>query len=146
MGSSATLDRFRAALLALDLVQATMPLPAADPDNPTDPADVGCWPASPAMTGREIDTFTARLSRLTGKGVTADDGERLADKLVIRDREKDDRRLCLECLHLGGYGAGSWRCGAWRGAGVAIRQRDSQLPADFVSLLQRCDGFSEGTR
>ena len=144
--SPETLARFRAASLALDALQATMPLPAVDPDNPTDPADVGCWPASAAMTGREIDTFTMRLSRFTGKGVTADDAERLADKLVIRDREKDDRRLCLECLHLGGYGAGSWRCGAWRGAGVAIRARDNQLPADFVSLLQRCDGFSEGTR
>ena len=142
MGSSATLARFRAASLALDALQATMPLPAADPNNPTDPADVGCWPASAAMTGREIDTFTMRLSRFTGKGVTADDAERLADKLVIRDREKDDRRLCLECLHLGGYGRQSWRCGAWQAAGVAIRQ----LPADLVLQLQRCNGFSEGTR
>ena len=89
------------------------------------------------MNTGEIDTFTARLSRFTDKGLTLDDGEALADKLVMRDREPDDRRLCLECTHLGGFGPQSWRCGAWQVAGVAIR-----APADLVLQLQRCDGFA----
>ena len=66
----------------------------------------------------------------------------LADKLVTRDRDLDDRRICLECRHLSGVGQTSWRCGNWQAAGVAIRSRDSLLPADLVLLLQRCDGFS----
>lgn len=104
--------------------------------------DRWAWPASTAMTGAEIDTFMARLARFTDKGLDLDAGERLADKLVRRDREQDDRRHCLECLHLNGGG----RCGNWQRAGVAIRARDSQLPADFVNQLQRCSGFSDAVQ
>ena len=115
---------------------------SAEPANdaPAD-SDRWCWPHSVAMNGREIDTFAARLARFTDKGLDLDAGERLADRLVIRDREHDDRRLCLECLHLHG-GAGGWRCGNWQQAGVAIRSRDAQLSPEFVDLLQRCDGFA----
>ena len=104
--------------------------------------DRWCWPHSSAMNGAEIDTFTARLYRFTAKGLTHADGETLADKLAMRDRGSDDRRVCLECKHFGGHGAGSWRCGNWQAAGVAIRSRDAQLPADLVVQLQRCDGFT----
>jgi hypothetical protein len=94
------------------------------------------------MNGAEIELFTARLHRFTDKGLTATDGEGLADKLVDRDREADDRWFCLECRHLSGYGQASWRCGNWQAAGIAIRSRDSQLPADLVLQLQRCEGFT----
>ncbi len=127
-----------AASLALDAsISAAGTLPGNDPD-----AD--CWPNSTAMNGAEIDLFTARLHRFTDKGLIHADGEALADKLVIRDREADDRRSCLECRHLSGYGHTSWRCGNWQAAGVAIRPRDTQLPADLVLQLQRCDGFASG--
>lgn len=89
----------------------------------------------------EMDTFTARLALFTDKGLTIEAAELVADKLVTRDREHDDRRICLECTHLGG--AGAWRCRNWQRAGVAIRARDAQLPGELVHLLQRCDGFSE---
>ena len=103
--------------------------------------DRWAWPASTAMTGREIDTFTARLHRFNDKGLTRTDGEALADKLVRRDREQDDRRVCLECQHFAGHGAKSWRCGNWIRAGVATQQRDAALPANLVNQLQRCNGF-----
>ena len=123
------------ASLALDAsIAAQGALPGNDPD-----AD--CWPHSKAMNGAEIDLFTARLHRITDKGLTRTDSEALADKLVIRDREADDRRLCLECTHLGGYGVTSWRCGNWQRACVAHRARDVQLPLDLVLQLQRCEGF-----
>ena len=102
---------------------------------PTTDPDRWCWPTSPAMNSGEIDTFTARLQRFTDKGVSYDDAERLADKLVIRDRESDDRRLCLECAHL--QGAVRWRCGYWQTADVA---RDG-LARELVLMLQRCGGF-----
>ena len=104
--------------------------------------DRWCWPHSSAMNDVEIDTFAARLHRFTDKGLARNDGEALADKLVLRDREQDDRRVCLECRHFAGHGAGSWRCGNWQAAGVAIRSRDAQLPTDLVVQLQRCDGFT----
>ncbi len=94
------------------------------------------------MNGAEIDTFTARLARFTDKGLSLIDAESLADKLVIRDREGDDRRVCVECAHLRHGG----RCGNWQEAGIAIRARDNQLPGDFTAMLQRCGGFAEGTR
>lgn len=90
------------------------------------------------MNTGEIDAFAARLSRFTDKGLTLADAEALADKLVIRDRESDDRRLCLECAYLQGSG----RCGNWQRAGVAIAARDAQLSAELVQRLQRCHGFS----
>ena len=105
-------------------------------------SDRWCWPHSSAMNGTEIDTFAVRLHKFTDKGLARNDGEALADKLVLRDRDQDDRRVCLECKHFAGHGAGSWRCGNWQAAGVALRSRDAQLPADLVVQLQRCDGFA----
>ena len=94
------------------------------------------------MNGAEINTFVARQQKFTRKGLTSKDGESLADRLVLRDRDEDDRRVCLECKHFAGHGAGSWRCCNWQAAGVAIHSRDAQLPAVLVVQLQRCDGFT----
>jgi len=115
---------------------------AAANDGDPDP-DGGHHSHSEGMNGRETDTFTARLARFTDKGLDLDAGERLAIKLVMRDREQDDRRLCLECTHLGG--AGAWRCTNWRQAGIAIRASDAQLPGELVRTLQHCDGFRAAT-
>ena len=112
-------------------------------NDPTPDPDRWCWPVSAAMNTGEIDAFTARVAGFTGRGLVLADAEALADRLVNRDREKDVRRLCLECLHLAGYGAASWRCGNWQAAGVAIRARDAQLAGDLVCQLQRCEGFSD---
>ncbi len=110
-------------------------------DLPVD-TDRWCWPNSEAMTGREIDTFTARQARFTGKGVSRAGAEAMADRLVIRDRERDDRRCCLECRNLSGYGHTSWRCGNWQRAGIAISSRDNKVPSEFAVQLQRCAGFA----
>ncbi|MFC7462361.1 hypothetical protein [Hydrogenophaga defluvii] len=115
---------------------------ATDTTPTTDP-DRWCWPHSEAMNGQEIDTFTARLSRFTDKGLTLTDAEREADRLAIRDRENDNRRLCLECAHL--HGAGRWRCGNWHRAEVANQLKDAHLPGALVLTLQRCPGFGATT-
>ena len=121
--------------------------PAAnDPAAAMPDPDRWAWPHSEAMNGREIDTFTARLARFTDKGLMLDDAEKLADKLVTRDRESDDRRLCLECVHLAGHAAGAWGCRGWQRAGVAIKSRDAGLPSELVSKLQRCDGFKDSNQ
>jgi hypothetical protein len=109
-------------------------------DTPTNP-DRWCWPQSDAMNRKEIDTFTARLARFTDNGLSLEDAEGQADQLLRRDRDGDDRRLCLECSHL--QGAGHWRCGNWQGAGLAIRVADATLPSELTLMLQRCDGFND---
>ena len=117
----------------------------AAPSLPGNDPDWHCWPHTTAMNTRELDIYAVRLERFTGKGLIELDAETLADKLVIRDREKGDRRLCLECVYLTGYGASSWRCSNWQRSGIAIRARDNQLPVDLVLQLQRCDGFANAT-
>ena len=87
------------------------------------------------MNGGEIDTFTQRLHQFSRRGLAALDAESLADKLVTRDRESDDRRLCLECSNLSR--AGGWRCAQWQRAGLGT----ASLLADLVRQLQRCDSF-----
>lgn len=99
--------------------------------------DPECQSTPHALPHREIHTFTARLNRFANKGLPIDVAERLAEALVIRDREWDERRLCLECTHLQGYGP--WRCGNWKLADVP---RDG-LPRVVVRMLQRCDGFQK---
>lgn len=101
----------RAANDRMNVAQMVNAAPGNDGVNAETPAiddlDRWAWPHSTAMAGAEIDRFTARLVRFTDKGLTLDDGEALADKLVTRDREADDRRLCLECTHLAAY-SGAW--------------------------------------
>jgi hypothetical protein len=111
---------------------------AAANDATADP-DRWCWPHSAAMNTAEIDTFTARLHQFTGRSLAAPEAALLADKLVTRDRESDDRRLCLECLHL--KSGGRWGCNQWQRAGLGA----AGLPADLVRQLQRCDSFMEAT-
>lgn len=126
-------------------VSARAPTGTANPEAPSETpdtlatvysTDLYTWPHSPAMNAREVDTFTARLTRFTDKGVKLLDAERLIDALVIRDREGDDRTLCLECAHLQGWR--SWCCSNWKRADV-IR---GGLPRDLVLQLHRCGGFA----
>lgn len=110
--------------------EITKPVTAAS----TDP-DRHCWPHSSAMNTAEIDRFLSRQAGFTNKGLMADEAEAVADKLVFRDRDGDDRRVCLECSHL--QGLARWRCGNAERAGVG---RD--LPRELVLMLQRCPGFT----
>ena len=112
-------------------------------NDPAPEPDRWGWPHSEAMNTREIDTFKARLMRFTNRRLGLDDAEPLADKRVKRDREADDRRLCLECFHLSGQHGEVWNCRNGQRAGVASRAGGAQLPAALVFQLQRCDGFKE---
>ncbi|MDZ4145394.1 MAG: hypothetical protein U1D29_12835 [Burkholderiales bacterium] len=90
------------------------------------------------MNAVELSRFVDRLERFTDRGLTLADAGRLADRLVTRDREGDDRRTCLECAALNRNGA----CSNWRKAGIAIRAGDVRLPDGFKVMLQRCEGFN----
>ena len=105
--------------------------PAPDPDR-------WCWQHSSAWNTGEIELFNRRAALFVRRGADEAQAEKLADRLVTRDREDDDRRLCLECRHL--QGATPWRCGNWFMAGVAVRSGDAGLARDMVMLLQRCPG------
>ena len=104
--------------------------------------DRWCWPNSPAMNGRETNLFSIRLEQLRSLGVGLDSAEKLADRLVIRDRDMDDRIVCFECCHL----RNGWRCMNWRNAGAWVHHSNSKLQNDFVNQLQRCPGFKPAIR
>lgn len=82
----------------------------------------------------EIDAFLAREARFTRMGRAAD-AEHLAERLTLRDRQRDDRRLCLECTALADNG----RCL------VAARGRlpgASRRLEPVQTILQRCERFT----
>ena len=139
-----TTKRVSVVFVAPDM--APMPKTGADSpaaNDPTPDPDRWCWPHSEAMNTGEIEIFTARLARFTDKGLSLHDGEALTDKLVKRDRESDDRRLCLECFHLSGQYGKALDFRNWQVAKVASRARDAQLSVALVCQLQRCDGFKK---
>jgi hypothetical protein len=47
----------------------------------------------------EIQVFTARVMLFMRRGLSAAAADDLAERLVLRGRVGDDRRLCLECRH-----------------------------------------------
>lgn len=84
-----------------------------------------------------LDAQAARLldlrARMLRWGWSPDDAQRQAERLVRRDRERDDDRVsCAECAH---YRPG--RCGNHRRAGLLV----SDVGRDMATLLQRCPGY-----
>ena len=72
-----------------------------------DRAHYPCWDDA------EIETFTVRAMLFIRRGINATDADDLAKRLTLRDRDQDERRLCLECKH---HAPG--RCGNHRRAGL----------------------------
>ena len=70
----------------------------------------------------ETQTFLMRHAHFKCMGLTDTRAEALAEKLVVRDRDGDDRRWCVECQHC--------RVGPRCAKQLAV-------PA----ILQRCDYF-----
>ena len=97
---------------------------------------------SSAMNATEIDTFLARFHKFLGKGYARNSAETVAEELVFRDRELDDRSVCLECTHLISRGVDSWWCENWKAIVEGTRSHNMQLPNDLVIQLQRCKGFA----
>ena len=96
------------------------------------PIHSGADLAAVAWTDGDIAGFLDRRARLLRWGWAEPEAERLAERLVRRDREQDDRVSCGECGH---YRPG--RCGNHRAAWLY----SPELSRDLAALLQRCPGF-----
>ena len=108
-----------------ELLTLLAPSTGADPDR-------WCWPHSDAMNSAELEQFAKRAQQFNRRGMSAEAAEAMADRLLIRDREQDDRRTCLECTI---YRPG--RCSNHRRAGLQA----PDVGRDLATLLQRCPGF-----
>jgi hypothetical protein len=78
--------------------------------------------------------FVARVGLFLRHGFNAEDADDLAERLYLRDRDLDDRHLCIECRHCGGR-APAWRCARPLASGIG-----PDLGA-LVTLPQRCPAF-----
>jgi hypothetical protein len=99
-----------------------------------------CWPNSSAFNSYEIALTTERMLFLRSR-LSMDDAERMADRLIARDREWLDMTYCFECQHLEGYGSGPWRCTNAIRAEVNCFKKVSAIPRDWPWMLMRCAGF-----
>ena len=82
---------------------------------------------------QELARMLARVQRAERLGLSAREADALADRLHLRDRDRDDRHLCAECRALRADGNG-WHC-------TALGQR---IPTAWVTQqLQRCPDFRE---
>lgn len=52
---------------------------------------------SPCWTEAEMGTFAERSNRAMRLGLSPLDAEYIAERLTLRDRDTDDRMLCVEC-------------------------------------------------
>jgi hypothetical protein len=107
----------------------TAPLPASEAAERVEAPDL----AAVAWTDGDIARFLDRRARLLRWGWPESEAEKLADRLVTRDRDHDERVSCADCRQ---YRPG--RCGNHKAAGLMT----PDMGRDLVALLQRCGGFS----
>ena len=89
--------------------------------------------AAVAWTDADISAFLERRTRLLRWGWAEPEAEKLAERLVKRDREQGDRVSCADCRH---YRPG--RCGNHQRAGLNV----ADVGRDLAAMLQRCPGFA----
>ncbi len=82
----------------------------------------------------EFRRFAFRFALLARRGLAQDAAEALADRLALRDQEKDDRRICWECQHL-------QRSGHCFAASQGRIPNTSKQLMPVKDLLQRCEAF-----
>lgn len=87
---------------------------------------------APSWDDAEIAAFMARTERFAMLGRA--DADNLAERLTLRDRDGDDRRLCLECTWLGDTG----RCLA---AATGRIPGTGRRVEPVQTILQRCSAF-----
>jgi len=135
-GSPPTLEMANPAkwLTPTDTISQLATLASNDPT--ASGPDAYCWPHSSALNTAELSRMAERLRLFAQRSVSGEAAERLADRLVIRDRQRESAHVCIECSLLSGSVRRGWRCGNHRGASIC---RD--LADDFVTTFQRCPAF-----
>ena len=88
---------------------------------------------APCWNDDEIATFVRRHARLMSLGYSDGDADDLAERLTLRDRDGDDRRMCVECAH-----CRPLRCGNHHAAGIHA----SDISVGLAVLPQRCPAWT----
>ena len=120
---------FPAVPMPPDKAEASAQISASEPTQ-----RLGSGEDAIAGTDADMARFLDRRARLLRWGWSDTDADGLAERLTLRDREGDDRRMCVECTHLGERG----RCLA--AAAGRIKGADRRLEP-VQTILQRCEAF-----
>ena len=124
----------RDALVRTLQAETSRPAPPRRSGNPLMTPEQGDDCHAGGWDDAEIEVFTVREARFMRPGRIGD-AEHLAERLTLRDREQDDRRICLECTSL----ANNRRCElAAQGRLAGADRRLEPVP----TILQRCPGFT----
>lgn len=83
----------------------------------------------------EFRRFEFRTGLFGRRGLEPGEAERIADRLALRDQERDERRMCIECQHLQQRG-GCFQHQQGRLTGA------SKFFQPMPLLLQRCPSFN----
>lgn len=101
--------------------------------------------SAPGWSDAQIARFTYRVGLFRRRGKSEARAEQLAEVLLARDADRDDRRMCLECSNLQrgqSYGNGSTqppRCGPAAAGRVKWASKRYEPVTD---ILQRCPNFN----
>ena len=130
----ASIRAARDALVLMLQAEASRPPPPRRSGNPLMTPEQGDDCHASGWDDAEIEVFLAREARFARLGRVVD-AEHLAERLTLRDRELDDRKLCLECAAL----ANNRRCElAAQGRLPGADRHLEPVP----TILQRCPGFT----
>jgi hypothetical protein len=81
------------------------------------------------MTEKEDATFLRRRNRFRQLGHGEEEANELAYKMLVRDREQVDLRICLECK------------GMVENLCHFIKDKSKKPTQQAIFILQRCDHF-----
>lgn len=115
--------------------QATASPSSADRPYKLMQADMAAAHAEP-WSEADMARFLARVAALRRRGFAEQDAQDMAERLHLLDVQAEGRVLCLDCRHLAGSTATGWRCGNRR-----LVRGGRELPAEWVTLPQRCFGL-----
>lgn len=99
---------------------------ASSPKPKTVRANLRLLHTAEQRTEQQAALYAERLQAFQGKGIPDNDAAALANRLVMRDSQDDDRRSCAECLS---FYAGN------------CRQRITPIGETTIHTLHRCNGF-----
>jgi hypothetical protein len=116
------------------LVAALQAPPERQSANPLLTVDQSDECHTPHWSDAELHAFSQRRTRLLRWGCGESEADDLAERMTLRDRQGDDRRMCLECSNLGDTG----RCIAAASGRIAGADRRVE---PVRNILQRCEAF-----
>jgi hypothetical protein len=107
-----------------------------EPTKPAKGASVG-FVGDTTATAKDSSTVAFVYARLANfRELPKEEADAVLMRLIARDESSDERRMCIECMHLAG-----WRKARRCATPLAGALGGPAIPSDMVTVLMRCKGF-----